>query len=67
VNSCDIIKLYLTLTQAPSREDTLRLILSELDGAPNLGTEELNDARDRAITLELTNRFAEVEGSANSF
>lgn len=38
------------------------MILSELDGVPNLGSEELKDARDRAVTLELTNRFADVRG-----
>ncbi|THH19788.1 hypothetical protein EW146_g1464 [Bondarzewia mesenterica] len=45
---------------APSREDTLRVIIHELDGVPHLGSEELKDARDRAITLDLTNRFAHV-------
>jgi Ras GTPase-activating-like protein IQGAP2/3 len=49
--------------EAPSRDDPLRLILSELDGVPNLGSEELKDARDRAITLDLTNRFADVRGN----
>jgi Ras GTPase-activating-like protein IQGAP2/3 len=38
----------------------------ELEGVPNLGVDdgsnELHDARDRAITLELTNRFAVVKG-----
>lgn len=43
-----------------ARDDPLRIILQELDGVPQLGNEELKDARDRAITLELTNRFAEV-------
>jgi len=41
----------------------LRVILVELDGVPHLGNDELKDARDRAITLELTNRFADVKGS----
>ncbi|KII94770.1 hypothetical protein PLICRDRAFT_127987 [Plicaturopsis crispa FD-325 SS-3] len=45
---------------APEHNDTLRIILGELDGVPNLGTDELTDARDKAITLELTNRFAHV-------
>jgi Ras GTPase-activating-like protein IQGAP2/3 len=40
----------------------LRVILTELDGVPHLGSDELKDARDRAITLELTNRFAHVRG-----
>lgn len=51
------------LFQIVDQADPLRLILTELDGVPNLGTEELNDARDRAITLELTNRFALVKGT----
>ncbi|KAI0307116.1 hypothetical protein B0F90DRAFT_1622592 [Multifurca ochricompacta] len=46
----------------PAREDPLRTILHELDGVPQFGNEELKDARDRAITLELTNRFAHVQG-----
>ena len=33
---------------------------------PNLGSDELNDARDKAISLELTNRFAEVDGRHKS-
>ncbi|KAJ7433826.1 ras GTPase-activating protein [Mycena galericulata] len=45
---------------APQPNDTLKTILAELDGVPNLGTDELKDARDQAITLELTNRFANV-------
>ncbi|KAG6810418.1 hypothetical protein H0H92_011957 [Tricholoma furcatifolium] len=45
---------------APTKGDTLRIILTELDGVPNLGNEELKDARDKTITLELTNRFAHV-------
>ncbi|CAK5275652.1 unnamed protein product [Mycena citricolor] len=44
----------------PSSNDPLRAILSELGGVPNLGSDELKDARDQAITLELTNRFANV-------
>ncbi|KAH8113457.1 hypothetical protein DFH11DRAFT_1602139 [Phellopilus nigrolimitatus] len=46
---------------APSRDDPLRSILMELGGVPNQATEELNVARDAAITLELTNRFANVK------
>ncbi|KAK7470669.1 iqgap-related protein [Stygiomarasmius scandens] len=47
---------------APQRsDDALRIILGELDGVPNIGSEELKNARDTAITLELTNRFANVE------
>ncbi|KAI0254740.1 hypothetical protein BJV78DRAFT_1120741 [Lactifluus subvellereus] len=45
----------------PARDDPLRTILHELDGVPQFGNEELKDARDRAITLELTNRFAHVQ------
>ena len=48
---------------APSRDDPLRHIIVELGGVPNLGSDELNAARDAAITLELTNRFANVKGS----
>ncbi|KAE9410492.1 hypothetical protein BT96DRAFT_953076 [Gymnopus androsaceus JB14] len=46
---------------APAPDDAIRAILTELNGVPNLGNEELKDARDKAITLELTNRFANVE------
>ncbi|KAK7061814.1 ras GTPase-activating-like protein rng2 [Favolaschia claudopus] len=45
---------------APRADDTLRTILTELGGVPHLGSDELKDARDAAITLELTNRFANV-------
>ncbi|TFY81447.1 hypothetical protein EWM64_g2563 [Hericium alpestre] len=45
---------------APAREDTLRVILHELDGVPHFGNEELKDARDKPITLDLTNRFSQV-------
>ncbi|KAF9247031.1 ras GTPase-activating protein [Melanogaster broomeanus] len=45
---------------SPSRDDALRVILHELDGVPHLDIDELKDARDKAITLELTNRFARV-------
>lgn len=38
------------------------MILAELGGIPHPDSEELKDARDTAITLELTNRFAHVEG-----
>jgi Ras GTPase-activating-like protein IQGAP2/3 len=48
---------------SPARDDPLRTILHELDGVPQFGSEELKDARDRAITLELTNRFAQVQDS----
>ena len=51
-----------TPSQGTGRDDPLRIILQELDGVPQFGNEELKDARDRAITLELTNRFAEVRG-----
>ncbi|GJE84158.1 ras GTPase-activating protein [Phanerochaete sordida] len=45
----------------PGRDDTLRVILHELDGVPNLGNDELHDARDAAIEMQLTNRFAHVK------
>ena len=40
----------------------LFIILADLNGVPNLGNDELNDARDTAIELQLTNRFANVKG-----
>lgn len=46
---------------APASDDTLRVILSELNGVPNLDSHDMQDSRDKAITLELTNRFANVE------
>ena len=53
----------LSVGQVTDRTDTLRAILTELDGVPQLGSDELKDARDRAITLDLTNRFANVQGN----
>ncbi|KAK0491012.1 ras GTPase-activating protein [Armillaria novae-zelandiae] len=44
-----------------SADDALKTILRELDGVPHFGNEELKDARDHVITLELTNRFADVK------
>ncbi|KAF5393827.1 hypothetical protein D9757_000036 [Collybiopsis confluens] len=55
-----LIVQHLSAT-APAPDDAIRAILTELNGVPNLGNEELKEARDRAITLELTNRFANVE------
>ena len=50
------------------RDDTLRIILSELDGVPHTdNNDELNEARDTAIELQLTNRFAHVKGIVFSF
>ncbi|KAF7301657.1 RAS GTPase-activating protein [Mycena indigotica] len=46
---------------APEANDVLRTILSELGGVPNLGSDELKDAREHPVTLELTNRFADVD------
>ncbi|KAI0053622.1 ras GTPase-activating protein [Auriscalpium vulgare] len=46
---------------APPRDDPLRVILQDLNGVPQFGNEELKDARDNAITLELSNRFAQVK------
>jgi len=54
-----LLAQHVNILAAP-RDDPLRVILTELDGVPNLGSEELKDARDRAVTLELTNRFADV-------
>ncbi|KDQ64483.1 hypothetical protein JAAARDRAFT_28113 [Jaapia argillacea MUCL 33604] len=42
-------------------DDLLRVLLHELDGVPHFGSDELKDARDNVITLELTNRFAHVK------
>jgi Ras GTPase-activating-like protein IQGAP2/3 len=44
----------------------VRVILHELDGVPHLDNDELKDARDRAVTLELTNRFAHVRGECST-
>ncbi|KAI0327762.1 hypothetical protein GY45DRAFT_1256320 [Cubamyces sp. BRFM 1775] len=47
---------------APGRDDAIRVILAELDGVPNVaGNDELNEARDTAIELQLSNRFARVK------
>ncbi|KIK30671.1 hypothetical protein PISMIDRAFT_86433 [Pisolithus microcarpus 441] len=48
------------IVRSPTREDGLRVILQELNGVPNIENDELKDARDKVITLELTNRFARV-------
>lgn len=42
-------------------DDPMKVILTELGGIPQLDNEELKDARDTAVTLELTNRFAYVQ------
>lgn len=62
---CQQRRLF-TKTQGLEHDDPLKAILAELDGVPNLGTEELKDARDTVITLELTNRFAHVRGQLDS-
>lgn len=64
VRICIFSRLLTTdlFIQSPSRDDALRVILHELDGVPHLDNDELKDARDKAITLELTNRFARVRG-----
>jgi Ras GTPase-activating-like protein IQGAP2/3 len=62
---CQQQRLF-TSTQALDHNDALKVIIAELDGVPNLGTDELKDARDTAITLELTNRFAHVRGQLGS-
>lgn len=58
------LSLLITAFQSPTRDDTLRVILLELDGVPHIGNDELNDARDTAIELQLTNRFAHVKGKS---
>lgn len=50
------------VTQVSGSDDPMKVILAELGGVPQLDNEELKDARDTAITLELTNRFAYVQG-----
>jgi len=62
----EVYSMHTLLTQnlnnlISGHDDPLRVILTELDGVPNLGNEELNDARDRAIELQLSNRFALVK------
>ncbi|KAG9101701.1 hypothetical protein FS749_004510 [Ceratobasidium sp. UAMH 11750] len=63
----EIYAMHAILTQnvdrvASDRDDPVKAILAELVGPPTLSaTDELKDARDRAITLELTNRFAHVK------
>ncbi|KAI0702851.1 hypothetical protein BC835DRAFT_1263599 [Cytidiella melzeri] len=63
----EVYKMHALLSRhlddlAPKRDDTLHVILSELDGVPHIGAnEDLNDARDVAIELQLTNRFAHVK------
>ena len=52
--------------QAPTKDDGLRAILNELDGVPNVGSDELNEARDTAIELQLSNRFARVKGDLST-
>lgn len=59
-------KSDLTHAQAPDRDDPLRAIINELNGVPTVGDNELTDARDHPITLELTNRFAHVRGRKNN-
>ena len=48
--------------QSTGPDDPMKVILAELGGVPHLDNEELKDARETAITLELTNRFAFVDG-----
>jgi len=52
----------LIVIQVSGHDDPMKVILAELGGIPHLDNEELKDARDTAITLELTNRFAFVQG-----
>jgi Ras GTPase-activating-like protein IQGAP2/3 len=51
------------VAQASEKGDPLRVIIQELGGVPHLGSDELRDARDTVVTLELTNRFAHVKGT----
>lgn len=53
--------------QAPTYNDPMRAMLTELGGVPNphLGNDELKDARDSPITLELTNAFGNLKGESH--
>ncbi|KAI0080889.1 hypothetical protein K474DRAFT_1589057 [Panus rudis PR-1116 ss-1] len=55
-----LLSKYLNVL-APAQNDPLRVILTELDGVPHLDNDELHDARDTAVELQLTNRFAHVK------
>ncbi|KAH7344769.1 hypothetical protein B0J17DRAFT_607929 [Rhizoctonia solani] len=63
----EIYAMHGILTQnveqvASGKNDPIRAVLTELVGPPTLSaTDELKDARDRAVTLELSNRFAQVK------
>ena len=57
-----LLPICLTTNSKAGPDDILRVILSELGGVPHLNNEEFKDVRDTAITLELTNRFADVRG-----
>ncbi|KEP55797.1 IQ and RasGAP domain protein [Rhizoctonia solani 123E] len=64
----EIYAMHGILTQnveqvASGKDDPIRAVLTELVGPPTLSatTDELKDARDRAVTLELSNRFAQVK------
>ncbi|KAG8733921.1 hypothetical protein FRC11_000145 [Ceratobasidium sp. 423] len=63
----EIYAMHSILTQnveqvASSKNDPIRAVLTELVGPPTLSaTDELKHARDRAVTLELSNRFAQVK------
>ncbi|CAE6429290.1 unnamed protein product [Rhizoctonia solani] len=63
----EIYAMHGILTQnveqvASDKNDPIRAVLTELVGPPTLSaTDELKDARDRAVTLELSNRFAQVK------
>ena len=57
------ISCSLTCLQAPRRDDPLRTIIMELGGVPNLLNDELGEKNEKPVTLELTNRFANVKGS----
>jgi Ras GTPase-activating-like protein IQGAP2/3 len=46
---------------APTYNDPMRAILGELGGVPHLGNDELKDARDSPVTLELSHRFANLK------
>lgn len=64
----EIYSMHTLLSQqldfvAPTYNDPMRAMLTELGGVPNphLGNDELKDARDSPITLELTNAFGNLK------
>jgi hypothetical protein len=53
--------LMISMHQAASPQDSLRSVLDELEGVPNVAYQEGSTA---PVTLVLTNRFADVRGAS---